>query len=121
MKEGSPKFSTLFAWDLASTAGAESKTLMSCSSLKESPSLEADVLGCSSLEVNLYLTGRVERGNGHGSNTIDYHLLFFFFFAISWAAPVAYGGSQARVLPTPDHSNMGSEQPTPQLRATPDP
>ena len=50
--------------------------------------------------------------------------------AISWAAPSAYGGSQARgpigAVATglgQSHSNAGSEprlQPTPQLRATPD-
>ena len=56
--------------------------------------------------------------------------LFFGLFAISWAAPAAYGGSQARG-PIGDvaaglrqsHSNAGSEpclQPTPQLMATPD-
>jgi len=71
---------------------------------------------------------------------------FFFFFslsfvvvvvivvvvvvAISWAAPAAYGGSQARggigAVATglrQSHSNSGSEphlQPTPQLMATPD-
>jgi len=65
---------------------------------------------------------------------------FFFFFclfvvivvvvAISWAAPAAYGGSQARgqigAVATglrQSHSNAGSEphlQPTPQLTATPD-
>ena len=58
---------------------------------------------------------------------------FFFFslFAISWVAPTAYGGSQARdpigavaagLLQS--HSSAGSEprlQPTPQLMATPDP
>ena len=67
--------------------------------------------------------------------------LFFVFFlsfvvvvvvvAISWAAPTAYGGSQARGLIRAvatglrqSHSNAGSEpclQPTPQLTATPDP
>ena len=68
--------------------------------------------------------------------------LFFFFclfvfcffvvvVAISWAAPAAYGGSQARGLIgavaaslCQSHSNSGSEprlQPTPQLTATPDP
>ena len=71
--------------------------------------------------------------------------VFFFFFlinlfifvvvvvvAISWAAPAAYGGSQARgqigAVATGVHhhsrSNTGSEpclQPTPQLMATPDP
>jgi len=63
---------------------------------------------------------------------------FFFVFclfvvvvvAISWAAPSAYGGSQARgqigAVATglrQSHSNAGSEpslQPTPQLTATPD-
>ena len=66
------------------------------------------------------------------------HFSFFFFFclfvvavvAISWAAPAAYGGSQARgpigAVATglrQSHSNAGSEprlQPTPQLTATPD-
>ena len=59
--------------------------------------------------------------------------LFFFFclFSFSKAAPVAYGGSQARGLIgavsaslRQSHSNTGSEpclQPTPQLTATPDP
>ena len=65
--------------------------------------------------------------------------LFIYFFcllsfvvvvAISWAAPEAYGGSQARgrigAVATglrQSHSNSGSEprlQPTPQLTATPD-
>jgi len=51
--------------------------------------------------------------------------------AISWAAPAAYGGSQARgrigAVATglrQSHSNAGSEprlQPTPQLPATQDP
>ena len=51
--------------------------------------------------------------------------------AISWAAPAAYGGSQARgrigaaaTSLRQSHSNAGSEphlQPTPQLMATPDP
>ena len=55
---------------------------------------------------------------------------FFVFFSISWAAPVAYGDSQARGLIgaratglCQSHSNTGSEpclQPTPQLMATPD-
>ena len=66
---------------------------------------------------------------------------FFFFFcllsfavvvvvAISWAAPTAYGGSQARgrigAVATglrQSHSNAGPQphlQPTPQLTATPD-
>jgi len=62
-----------------------------------------------------------------------FFFFFFFFvlFAISWVAPAAYGGSQARGLIGAvatglhqSHSNMGSEpclQPTPQLTATPDP
>ena len=68
------------------------------------------------------------------------HLIFFYFFvflsfvvvvvAISWAAPAAYGDSQARgwigAIATglrQSHCNAGSEprlQPTPQLTATPD-
>ena len=53
------------------------------------------------------------------------------FFAFSRAAPVAYGGSQARCLIGAgatglhqSHSNAGCKQhlrPTPQLMATPDP
>ena len=56
---------------------------------------------------------------------------FFCLFAISRAAPAAYGGSQARgrigavaAGLHQNHGNMGSEpllQPTPQLTATPDP
>ena len=56
--------------------------------------------------------------------------LFFGLFAISWAALVACGGSQARSLIRDvatglceSHSNTRSEltlQPTPQLTATPD-
>ena len=59
-----------------------------------------------------------------------YIYLFICLFAISWAAPTAYGGSQARgrigaIAPglRQSHSNAGSEprlQPTPQLTATPD-
>ena len=55
----------------------------------------------------------------------------FYLFAISWAAPAAYGGSQARgrigAVATglrQSHSNAESEprlQPTLQLTATPDP
>ena len=55
---------------------------------------------------------------------------YIFFFAISWATPAAYGGSQARGLIgavaaslRQSHSNAGSKpclQPTPQLTATPD-
>ena len=63
----------------------------------------------------------------------SFFFFFFFFFclfAISWAAPAAHGGSQARgpigALATglrQSRSNAGSEpclQPTPQLTATPD-
>ena len=55
---------------------------------------------------------------------------FFVFFAISWAARAAYGGSQARgrigAVATGlhhSHSNTGSKlrlQPTPQLTAMPE-
>ena len=55
---------------------------------------------------------------------------FFVFMLFLWAAPTAYGGSQARgrigAVATglrQSHSNAGSEprlQPTPQLTATPD-
>ena len=58
-------------------------------------------------------------------------LFLFFSFSLFKAAPVAYGGSQARVpieaVATSlcqGHSNTGSElslQPTPRLTATPDP
>ena len=58
-------------------------------------------------------------------------LFVFCLSDISWAVPVAYGGSQARGLIqavdaslSQSHSNAGSElhlQPTPQLTATPDP
>jgi len=51
---------------------------------------------------------------------------FFFFLLFLWAAPTAYGGSQARGLIgavatglRQSHSNAGSE-PTPQLTAMPD-
>ena len=63
-------------------------------------------------------------------STIPY-FVFFFFLVFSRAAPVAYGGSQARgpirAVATglcQSHSNTGSEmhlQPVPQLTATPDP
>ena len=55
---------------------------------------------------------------------------FFCLFAISWAAPASYGGSQARgpiravaAGLRQNHSNTGSKpclRPTPQLTATPD-
>ena len=61
---------------------------------------------------------------------ILFFILFYFgLFAISWAAPAAYGGSQARGLNgavaaslQQSHSNSGSEprlRPTPQLTAMP--
>ena len=72
--------------------------------------------------------------NGALSWNFPFFFFFFFFFvvvvvvAISWAAPAAYGGSQARgqigAVATglrQSHSNAGSEprlQPTPQLTAT---
>ena len=69
-----------------------------------------------------------------GEKELIFFFFFFFFFclfAISWAAPVAYGGSQARGQSgaaatglCQSHSNSGSEPrlpPTPQLTATPDP
>ena len=74
--------------------------------------------------------------NIHPSHTIPIRFFFggglpFFFFAISRAAPTAYGGSQARGLIgavatglRQNHSNTGSElhlQPTSQLTTTPDP
>ena len=58
------------------------------------------------------------------------YLFIFCLFAISWAAPAAYGGSQARGLIgaialglRQSHSNVGSKprlQHTPQLTATVD-
>jgi len=59
-----------------------------------------------------------------------FFVFFFVFLLFLWAAPAAYGGSQARgrigAVATglrQSHSNAGSEprlQPTPQLTATPD-
>ena len=67
--------------------------------------------------------------------TLSEVLIFFFFFfglfAILWAAPAAYGSSQARgwigavaIGLRQSHSNTGSKlhlQPTPQLTAMLDP
>ena len=60
---------------------------------------------------------------------IRFTFIFFYLFAISWTAPMAYGGSQARgrigAVATrlcQSHSNTGSElrlQPTLQLTVTP--
>jgi len=64
-------------------------------------------------------------------NNFTLFFVLFCLFAISWAAPAAYGGSQARDLIgaiatglRQSHSNTGSEprlRPTPQLMATPYP
>ena len=61
---------------------------------------------------------------------LSFFFFFFCLFAISWAAPAAYGGSQARGLIgavatslRQSHSNLGSEprlRPALQLTATPD-
>jgi len=62
---------------------------------------------------------------------VEYDTFFFFVFLLFlWAAPTAYGGSQARgpigaVAPSlsQSHSNAGSKPrllTTPQLTATPD-
>ena len=75
---------------------------------------------CSTQERNLHLNKK-----------FYFFFFFFFFLPCSWAAPAAYGGSQARG-PTgavaaslcQSHSNAGSEpclRCTPQLTATPDP
>ena len=60
-----------------------------------------------------------------------YVCIYVCLFAIYWAAPMVYGGSQARgrigavaAGLGQSHSNAGSKprlQPTPQLMATPDP
>ena len=59
---------------------------------------------------------------------ILFYFIFFVFLLFLWAAPAAYGGSQARgrigAVATgllQSHSNAGSEpllQPTPELTAT---
>ena len=64
-------------------------------------------------------------------NIVNEQFFFFCLFAISWATPVAYGGSQARgriravaAGLCKSHSNVESEprlQPTPQLTAMLDP
>ena len=59
------------------------------------------------------------------SGSYFYLFIYFGLFAISWAAPAAYGGSQARgLIGAIAAGNVGSEprlQPTPQLTATPHP
>ena len=74
-----------------------------------------------------------ERGKSLQSFVLSVCLFvcLFCLFAISWAAPMAYGGSQARgrigaiaASLRQSHSNGGSEpclRPTPQLTATLDP
>ena len=74
-----------------------------------------------------------ERGKSLQSFVLSVCLFvcLFCLFAISWAAPMAYGGSQARgqigavaASLRQSHSNVGSEphlRPTPQLTAMPDP
>ena len=74
-----------------------------------------------------------ERGKSLQSFVLSVCLFvcLFCLFAISWAAPMAYGGSQARgrigaiaASLRQSHSNVGSEpclRPTPQLTATLDP
>ena len=62
-------------------------------------------------------------------NYIVLVFLFSFFFAISWAATSAYGGSRGLIKALAaglhqSHSNLGSKphlRPTPQLTATLDP
>ena len=74
------------------------------------------------------------RANSLFSEIKHYYFSYFYFifclFAVSWAAPTAYGGSQARSLIGAvaaglhqSHSDAGSEphlRPTPQLTAMPD-
>ena len=74
-----------------------------------------------------------ERGKSLQSFVLSVCLFvcLFCLFAISWVAPMAYGGSQARgrigaiaASLRQSHSNVGSEpclRPTPQLTATLDP
>ena len=101
--------------------------------------IEYSSLGCTIGHCHLYKTslprslGFVFFSNAPSKLTkIDHKLLhetslnsfFFFFFAISWAAPAAHGGSQARGRIGAasaglghSHSNLGSEprlQPSPQ-------
>ena len=81
-----------------------------------------------------------DRGHEHRAKNLDLssrtcfylfiYLFIFVFLPFLWAAPAAYGGSQARGLIRAiatslhqSHSNAGSEprlRPTPQLTATPD-
>ena len=73
----------------------------------------------------------VGRGNYNIFSVIIIVVVVVVVVAISWAAPAAYGGSQARgpigaVAAGLHHSHSNAEsephlQPTPQLMATPDP
>ena len=75
--------------------------------------------------------GKEASCTGHIVSIFSIIIIIFCLFAISWAAPAAYGGSQARGLIGAvaaglhqSHSNVGSElrlRPTPQVAATPDP
>ena len=85
--------------------------------------------------VNLVIGNIFISSGGLFFSTREVPLVFLFFvfclFANSWAAPMAYGGSQARGLIGAtatglhqSHSNAGSTlwlQLTPQLTAVPDP
>ena len=100
-------------------------------SIVEAHRLVLDRLG-SSTGSSIYRLGEIIQPL---PSLLSFFLSFFFFFfclfAISWATPTAYGGSQTRgrirAVATSlhqSHSNSGSElrlQPTPQLMATPDP
>ena len=80
-------------------------------------------------------TGAKGKGTQRGTErTLFYFIIIinlFIYFANSWAAPAAYGGSQARgpigaiaASLYHSHRHAGSEpclQPTPQLPAMPDP
>ena len=55
-------------------------------------------------------------GITYGSSVFSFFFFFFYHFSISWAAPAAYGGSQARgpigaiaASLRQSHSNTGSE------------
>ena len=79
------------------------------------------------------MSGTILSTGDKAKHKIQTNFLFvclFVFLLFLWAAPTAYGGSQARgrlgAVATglhQSHSNSGSElrlQPTPQLTATPD-
>ena len=80
-----------------------------------------------------WMTEKEGPGDPSSGETKAEGTFYFIFclFAISWAVPAAYGGSQARgpvgaiaASLSQSHGNARSEpnlQPTPQLTATPDP